>query len=286
MSFSCQAQFERNYTDIPYAENASEAQVMDIYLPSEGNGPFPVMVFIHGGAWFGGDKGGRQVAPWLKLLPHGYAVASINYTLAGDAPHPAGIQDCKTAIRFLKANAKKYHIDPKRMAVSGESSGAHYALMVTTTPGNPEFEDLTAGNPEVSSDVTCCVSWYGGLDLPMIVADAMSPSWDNFGAQFAIDNCSRYLNHTIESPDDPALELASPIHYITPDMPPVLLQHGTNDQLAPYNQSVHFYEKAITIVPEGQIEIDLLDGFSHADDRFGSDENMARVAAWLDKYMK
>ena len=98
----------------------------------------------------------------------------------------------------------------------------------------------------------------------------------------------KMLFHQISaaSPDDPALELASPIHYITADMPPVLLQHGTNDELVPYNQSVRFYEKAVTIVPEGRVEIDLLDGFSHGDERFGSDENMARVAAWLDKYMK
>ena len=268
---SCQAQFEREFLNIPYLENGSEANKLDLFLPAEGNGSFPVVVFIHGGGWFRGDKQDGQEVPWKKLLQYGYAVASVNYTLAGDAPHPAGIEDCKAAVRFLKVNAKEYHIDPKRLAVSGGSSGAHYALMVTVSEDTP---------------VTCCVAWYGGLDLPLIIADAMNPEWDNFGAQFAIDNCFRYLGHKIESPDDPALELASPIHYITADMPPVLLQHGTNDHLAPHNQSVRFYEKAVTIVPEGRVEIDLLEGLSHADARFGTDENMAHVAEFLDKYMK
>lgn len=270
--------------DLAYG-SMSEAQKLDLYLP-EGSGPFPLLVFIHGGGWFSGDKQDTQEKPWLKLLSHGYAVASVNYRLSGDAPHPAGIQDCKAAIRYLRAHAGDFQIDPERIGVSGGSSGAHYALMVATTLGIPEFDDLSIGYPDISSEVKCCVSWYGGLDLPLIIKDAMGEGWNNSGAQFAIDNCSRYLGKRITSPDDPALEEASPIHYISPGMPPVLLQHGTNDQLAPYNQSVRFYEKAVTIVQPERIEIDLLDGLSHADMRFGTDENMERVSAFLDKYLK
>lgn len=124
----------REFKDVAY-DTGSEAQKLDLYLPETGEGHFPLVVFIHGGAWFGGDKADGQEAAWVTLRSQGYAVASINYRLGKEAPHPAGILDCKTAIRYLKANAEQYHLDEERVALAGDSAGGHYALMTALTEG-------------------------------------------------------------------------------------------------------------------------------------------------------
>ena len=102
----------------------SGAQKLDIYLPEVGDGPFPVIVQIHGGAFRMGDKGDAQVNPSLEGLTHGYAVVSINYRLSGEAIFPAQIQDVKAAIRSLRANAKKYKLNPDKIATWADLQAA------------------------------------------------------------------------------------------------------------------------------------------------------------------
>ena len=137
----------REYRDLKY-DTMSESQTLDLFLPKTGEGPYPLVFFIHGGGWYSGDKTDGQEAPWMKLLDRGYAVASVNYRLSGEASHPAGITDCKTALRYLKAHAGEYGIDPDRVASAGDSSGGHYALMMAVTMERPEFEDLSRGYTE------------------------------------------------------------------------------------------------------------------------------------------
>ncbi len=120
----------REYHDVVY-DTLSRAQKLDLYLPENGKGPFPLIFFIHGGGWFTGDKADGQESAWVTLREKGYAVASVNYRLSSEAPHPAGIIDCKTALRYLKAHAEEYGIDAGKIAVSGDSSGGHYALMLS-----------------------------------------------------------------------------------------------------------------------------------------------------------
>lgn len=138
----------REYRDISY-DTQSSAQTFDLFLPEDGEGPFPLLVFVHGGGWYSGDKSDGQETGFLKLLDYGYAVASLNYRLSGEAPHPAGLIDCNTALRYLQANAQEFWIDSARIAVAGDSSGGHYALMLVLTQGNPDFEDLTRGNRRI-----------------------------------------------------------------------------------------------------------------------------------------
>ncbi len=104
---------KRKFLDIPYA-SLSPAQKLDIYLPDEGEGPFPVIVWIHGGAFMGGDKADLQVLPSLEGLKRGYAVVAINYRLSGEARFPALVHDAKAAIRWIRANAQIYHFDPEQ----------------------------------------------------------------------------------------------------------------------------------------------------------------------------
>jgi acetyl esterase/lipase len=134
----------RRWMDLPYAAT-SGAQRLDLYLPAEGKGPFPVILSIHGGAFLGGDKGDRQVIPMLEGLERGYAVVSINYRLSGEAIWPAQIHDCKAAVRWVRANAKQYRLDPDKIATWGGSAGGHLSAMVGTSGDVGSLEDLTLG---------------------------------------------------------------------------------------------------------------------------------------------
>ena len=120
---------KRKFLDIPYA-SLSPAQKLDIYLPDEGEGPFPVIVWIHGGAFMGCDKADLQVLPAIEGLKRGYAVVSINYRLSGEARFPAPVYDAKAAVRWIRANAQRYHFDPGRIAAWGSSAGAYLAIDV------------------------------------------------------------------------------------------------------------------------------------------------------------
>ncbi len=270
----------REYRDVVY-DTLSEAQKFDLYLPETGEGPFPLIMFIHGGGWFAGDKTDGQERAWVTLREKGYAVASINYRLSGETPHPAGIIDCKTALRCLKAHADEYHIDAERIAVSGDSSGGHYALMAALTPGNPDFEDLARGNPEQSSDVACAVAWYPATDLAETMRTVREGEYTGFGADFAWSNIERYAGKKIEDVNDDVLVSASPIQYVTEDMPPVLLQHGNADTICPIGQSQRIYQKMVETAGEDRVEFDVLDGAEHGDADFETAENLERIVQFL-----
>jgi acetyl esterase/lipase len=135
--------------DIIYAKVGEIPLMLDIYFPKGTKDPLPLIVFTHGGGWAAGDK----YPCWaIGIVPHGYVVASINFRLTDKAAWPAQIQDCKAAVRFLRANSEKYHIDPKRIGAWGTSSGGHLTAMLGTSGDVKELEgDL--GNPEQSSRV-------------------------------------------------------------------------------------------------------------------------------------
>lgn len=275
---------DRTYTDVVY-DTLSDSQTLDLYLPETGTGPFPLIVFIHGGGWYSGDKADGQEDAFVALREQGYAVASINYRLSGEAAHPAGLIDCKTAIRFLKANAGQYWLDPDRFAVSGDSSGGHYALMVALTSGNPEFEDLTRGYSEENTDVRCAVVWYPATDLAETMRTVQDGEYTGFGANFAWANIERYVGKTIQDVGDECLALASPINYISEGMPPILLQHGNADTICPMDQSQRFYRAAVSVAGEDRVSLTILDGAEHGDSAFETEENMETVKDFLDRYL-
>ena len=138
--------YKRKWLDVPYAHQ-SPNQRLDIYLPDEGEGPFPVIAVIHGGAFMMGDKRDVQQLPMLEGLKRGYAVVCIEYRLSGEAIFPAQIFDCKAAIRFIRANAHKYGFDPRRIAAWGGSAGGHLSSLVGTSAGVKDLEDLSMGFP-------------------------------------------------------------------------------------------------------------------------------------------
>lgn len=272
----------REYYDIAY-DTLSQSQKLDLYLPETGEGPFPLIMFIHGGGWSAGDKADGQERAWVTLREKGYAVASINYRLSGEAPHPSGIIDCKTALRYLKSHADEYHVKADRVAVAGDSAGGHYALMVGLTSGNADFEDLSRGNPEQTSEAACVAAWYPASDLAAIMKSALAGEYNGFSVEYMMDAVERYTGMEMSEISQETLEKASPARYVTEDMPPVLIQHGDADTVCPVEHSRRLYEIMVQTAGEDKARLDIFEGAGHVDEAFETEENMERVAEFLDR---
>ena len=157
--------------DLQYIQGGHGRNRLDLYLPDKADGRLPLVVWIHGGAWWAGSKEG---CPAVPLVGKGYAVASINYRLSQHAVFPAQIEDCKAAIRWLRANAVKYHLDPDHVGVWGESAGGHLVAMLGTT-GNAKELEGTGGNLDQSSHVQCVIDWFGPSDLVTVGTQTDKP---------------------------------------------------------------------------------------------------------------
>ncbi len=170
MVSACGSSLTPTHKDVVYA-NASSTQKLDIYLPS-GNGPFPVVVNIHGGGFKLGDKTMGDAVLGQTLLNSGYAIASIDYRLSGEAKFPAAVLDAKAAVRFLRANATKYKLNPDKIVAFGASAGGNIASMLGTSGDIAEFDDASLGNADVSSRVQAVINWFGPNDFGQMDAQA------------------------------------------------------------------------------------------------------------------
>ena len=274
----------RKTLDVAYA-GASPAQKLDVYLPNEGGGPFPVIVHIHGGAFRSGDKADGQLTPVLQALDRGYAVASINYRLSGEAIFPAQIHDVKAAIRWLRAHAAEHTLNPSAVAAWGGSAGGHLAALAGTSGGVAALEDLSMGNPKESSRVQAVVDWFGPVNF--LTMDE----------QFTKSGIGRADHNAVQSPESQligrqltaapdAVKAASPETYVSPDDPPFFIQHGTRDPLVPTEQSIDFSGRLVKVLGKDKVTLTLLDGAGHGGPMFSAADNMAKVLAFLDGVLK
>jgi acetyl esterase/lipase len=273
----------RKYFDVRYAA-AFPAQTLDIYLPDTGEGPFPTIIFIHGGAFWGGEKRGFEMAVILDAIEHGYAVASVEYRLAPETLFPYPLFDIKAAIRFLRANAAEYGLDPSRFAAAGCSAGAYYALMAAATQGALQFEDLSYGCADASSGVSAAIGFFGVYDLVMqsefieeLGIKAPDGTDANFADVFAGVKCPEHAE---------LLYFTDPTNLVTPAIPPVLIQAGDADEVVPYRASVVLAEKINAVCGEGRAELDVFPGALHGDPAFSTPENFNRILEFLDKHLK
>jgi acetyl esterase/lipase len=278
---------KRKFLDIPYA-NLSPAQKLDIYLPEDGAKPFPVIVSIHGGAFMGCDKADMQVLPMLEGLTRGYAVVAANYRLSWEAKFPALVYDVKAAIRWIRTNAKNYNLDPQRIAAWGGSAGAYLSSMLGVSDGISELEDLGLGNPEQPSQVQAVVAWFGPTDFlkmdEQLAASGLA-LMDDQRHNGAHSPESLLLGQQItEVPD--RVKAANPETYIRPNAPPFFIQHGTRDPVVPVQQSINFATKLEAIIGKDKVHLELLEGAEHGDPKFETPENLVKVFAFLDEYLK
>jgi acetyl esterase/lipase len=274
----------RRWLDLSYGD-ASKAQMLDIYLPATGVGPFPVILQIHGGAFMEGDKRDSQLTPVLAALDRGYAIVSINYRLSGEAHFPAAVQDVKAAIRWVRAHAARYSIDAERIATWGDSAGAHLAILAAVSPGVAALSDERLGNPGIPETVQSAVGWYGPYDFSMMDAQlkASGAGPTVHGGPSSAE--SLYLGAPVSDAGD-LVARASPATYLTPDGPPMLLEAGTKDSIVPVEQSINFASVAADVVGAAKITLKLLEDAGHADKAFESPENLAFVLNWLDRTLK
>lgn len=191
--------------------------------------PTPAVLWIHGGGWERGDKNGNSGA--LLLAEQGFVTASLFYRLSGDSPFPADIEDCKCAIRYLRANASKYGIDPDRIGVAGASGGGHLAELVATADRSAGLEG-DGGWPNVSSKVQAASAYYGVSDFTV----------GEMQFQHHTGKVVVKLFRGTEKDKPELYRQASPIFYVSKDDPPLLLAHGEEDDLVPVNQSVRMAE--------------------------------------------
>ena len=275
---------ETKYLDLAYAD-ASASQKLDIYLPNSGSGPSPVIVAIHGGAFLMGDKADGQLTPMLAGLERGYAVVSINYRLSNEAKFPAQVNDVKAAIRFIRANAGTYNLDPDKIAAWGGSSGGYLAAMLGTSSGVADLDDTSQGNPDQSSAVNAVVDWFGPISFlemdPQFTASGIGPA--NHDAADSPE--SQLLGKALTEVPELVKE-ADPTTYITSDDPPFLIQHGTADGNIPTEQSMNFAAALTEVLGVENVTLKLLEGAAHAGPEFTTTENVALVLDWLDSHLK
>ncbi|MEW6402000.1 MAG: alpha/beta hydrolase [Chloroflexota bacterium] len=278
---------KRKFLNLSYA-HLSPSQQLDIYLPDDGNGPFPVILAIHGGAFMGCDKADMQVLPMLEGLKRGYAVVSINYRMSGEAKFPALVQDAKAAVRWVRANGKQYKFDPQNIVAWGGSAGGYLSTMLGTSAGIAELEDLSLGNPEQPCNVQAVVAWYAPanflqMDEHLAARGLLAPP----GMRHSEANSPESLlmgQLIIEIPEQ--VKAANPETYIRPGAPPFLLQHGTKDPVVPVQQSIELAAKLRKVLGEKSVTMELLDGAEHADVRFETSENVSRVLDFIDSCLK
>jgi acetyl esterase/lipase len=225
----------RLLSDLEYARAGGRSLPLDLYLPRNAQGPVPVLVWIHGGGWSAGSKVG---GPGVRLALRGYAVASVEYRLSGEAIFPAQIEDCKAAVRWLRANAARYNLDPGRIAAWGSSAGGHLAALLGTSGGVKELEGAALGNPDQSSRVQAVVDFFGPTDL--LQMDAQAARNPAVASRIKHDDPkspeSRLVGGPIQDSREKAAR-ANPIAYVTSDDPPFLIMHGDQDPLVPTAQS-------------------------------------------------
>jgi acetyl esterase/lipase len=220
--------------DVQYGQAGEIKLLLDILQPKQPSAkPRPAIVFIHGGGWSGGSKESAlgQLAPFAASGD--YFCASVEYRLSGVAIWPAQIHDCKAAIRWLKANAKKYNIDPEKIGIWGGSAGGHLVSLLGVSAGVKALEGDN-GSPGQSSRVACVVDYCGPSDfLGIARVKEATP-------QRAYDPVSKLLGGPIEEKKEAAIA-ASPVTYASKDAAPILIVHGTDDTTVPLDQAEVFY---------------------------------------------
>jgi acetyl esterase/lipase len=266
--------------DVAYA-TVSSAQKMDIYMP-EGAGPFPVVILIHGGAFLGGSKS-DEASNAAVLNANGYVAVSINYRLSGEAKFPAQIEDCKTSVRFLRANAAKYKINPEKIGSWGASAGGNLSALLGTSGNVAELEGASLGNETYSSAILASVDWFGPINFLTMDAEAAVLGF-SINTNSSSSPESKLMGAAVQTIPD-AVAKANPASYISSDDAAFFIQAGSVDRNIPYTQSRNFYQ-ALLPVKGSDVSFELLEGAGHGGSQFSASTNLAKVISFFDKYLK
>jgi acetyl esterase/lipase len=228
--------------DLEYGTGGGQKLLLDLARPAKLDKPTPCVVFIHGGGWAAGNRKAHYNR-MKQAAEQGFVSATISYRLVKDGKNrwPAQIEDCKCAIRWLRANAKKFSIDPERIGALGDSAGAHLSMLLGTMDKSDGLEG-EGGSPDQSSKVQAVVAYYGPTDLTAEYPDASRGIVANFLGGSLADHRADY-------------QRASPLHYVNAGDAPTLIFHGTKDQLVPYEQAFAMATALSNAGVPGRVEI-------------------------------
>lgn len=261
----------RELRDVPYVSGGHERQRLDLFLPPEDGAAHPLVVWIHGGGWEGGNK---DRCPAKPLVAKGYAVASLNYRLSQHATYPAQIEDCKAAIRWLRAHAAEHGIDKERVGVWGASAGGHLVALLGTTGHVRDFD--VGENLDQSSRVQCVIDWFGPADF-LHYGD---PPWR--GLDYPKGVVAKLLGGTV-SADPERARRASPVYFVQADAAPFLIMQGDRDNLVPLQQSELLHAALTKAGVESTLQV--YPGAGHGGGPFGSPEALRLMGDFLNKHL-
>jgi acetyl esterase/lipase len=265
--------------DLTYGRADGKDLLLDLYRPEKQDGKLPVVVWIHGGAFRTGSKDDSQMGNVSWLPARGYAVASINYRLTHEAIFPAQIQDCKAAVRWLRASANSYGLDPAHIGAWGASAGGHLAALLGTSGGVQALEGAS-GNLKESSRVQAVVDFFGPTDFLKMDAAALPGGQKHDPANSPE---SQLVGGPIQDNKDKVAR-ANPITYVTRDSPPFLILHGDQDPLVPVNQSELLYD---ALKKAGvNVTFHKIVGAGHGGSQFGTPVVRAMVQMFFDQILK
>jgi acetyl esterase/lipase len=258
-------------TGIEYTNPDNQHLQLNLARPKKGDGPFPAIVCIHGGGFRAGKREGYD-GLCLRLAQKGYVALTVSYRLAPKYPFPAAIHDVKAAVRWVRANASKYHIDPNLIGVTGGSAGGHLAQFLGVTGDVKEFEG-EGGNADQSSRVRCVVNVYGPSDFTKSYGKSVD----------AAEVLPLFLGGNLESARPQHIR-ASPLNWVTPNAAPTLCIHGTEDKYVAHEQAEWLIDRLKACGVEA--ELLTLKGAGHG--FRGKDAETAENAliAFFDRHLK
>ncbi|HSU68441.1 MAG TPA: alpha/beta hydrolase [Tepidisphaeraceae bacterium] len=263
--------------DVKYGDAPGVANLLDVYLPEKAEGELPLIIWIHGGGWQAGDKAG---CPAVGMVGRGYVAASLNYRFSQEAIFPAQIEDCKGAIRFLRAHAKEYHIDPNRIGVWGASAGGHLVALLGTSGSAKEIEGTVGGNLDQTSRVEAVCDWFGPTD--------MSRFWEEAGTGniFKPNPAKSPIDKLFGGPVSEKKDLvakANPLTFVSKESAPFLIIHGDHDKLVPVAQSQILNDALKAAGVESELVV--LEGAGHGGPQFTQPKVLKQIADFFDKHL-
>ncbi len=299
----------RGYFDIAYGKH--ELQKLDIWLPEQMGDTIPFIFIIHGGGFAALDKRDCEMAGAIReTIRRGYGAVSLNYRLTPEVSYPAPVQDIKQAIRFVLANAKQYQLDTQKLMVWGGSAGGYLTLMAALFEKETVFDAQDDENKEVDFHIDGAIGWYPITEFSTLDHQLRMNSLVNRTCRPALlDTDPCYVNAFPESEesefpyhglltsagsvllkenccvDNERTRSASPISYIHASMPRILLQHGSGDEIVPYQQSIEFAFKANDLCGEERVVCEIVPHAIHGSVLFETSENYDRIFKFVHEIM-